>query len=127
MTKQQREAVHFHLLCWAVCNNIPFSAFDDMHFHAAINGLRPHYQVPSPTTFKDKLLQQEYLVVLCKLQDCIARAQNLTLSGDGWTSAAKRSVMVFTLQFPHRTSALLEARDVSIEKHTAEMLAGAEC
>ena len=125
MTKMQRQAVDFHLLRWAICNNIPFQAFNDVHFFAAINGLRPHYQVPSPTTFKEKLLQQEYLGVMCKLQDRIARAQNLTLSGDGWTNAAKHSVVAFTLQFPDRTSALLETRDVSADKHTAEMLAGA--
>lgn len=125
LTKALKLAVDFHLLRWAICNNIPFRAFNDVHFFAALNGLRPHYQVPSPTTFKEKLLQQEYLGVMCKLQNRIARAQNLTLSGDGWTNAAKHSVVAFTLQFPDRTSALLEVRDVSADKHTAELLAGA--
>lgn len=123
LAKQQRTEVDFHFLRWAVCNKIPFKAFNCPHVHAALRGLRPHYELPCPTTFKDNL-SKEYRGVKHKLQARLEDAQNLTLAADCWTDPAKRSVLAFLLHFPDRTTALLEVQEVSEDKHTAEMLAG---
>jgi len=54
----------------------------------------------------------------------IAAAENLTVSIDGWTDEAKRSVYAFNVNFPDGSTALLGSLDLSDETHSGVALAG---
>lgn len=89
LTAAEQQEVHFHLLRFAVTANLAFIQMDNPHLHAALTKLRPQYKLPSPSTFSQTLLGQEYLGVMMKLKDKISVSQNLTLALDGWTDAMK--------------------------------------
>jgi len=123
LTASEKEGVSFDLLRFAVTANLGFQQFNNVHLHAALAKLRPQYSLPSPTAFT-RLLDSEYLGVMEKLRVKISNSQNLTLSLDGWTDACKRSIIAFVLLFPDRTMRLLESRELSLDRHTGEFLAG---
>jgi hypothetical protein len=123
LTESERESVSYDLLRFAVTANLGFKQFNNVHLHAAFAKLRPQYRVPSPTAFT-MLLDREYLGVMEKIRVKIRDSQNLTLSLDCWTDACKRSILAFVLQFPDRTLRLLESRELSLDRHTGELLAG---
>lgn len=123
LTASEQEEVSFHLLRFGVTANLAFTQFNNVHFHAALAKLRPQYHLPAPTTFT-RLLEREYLGVMEKLRIEISQSENLTLSLDAWTDAMKRSIFAFVLMFPDRTIRLLESREISLDKHTSELLAG---
>lgn len=124
LTASEQQEVNFHLLRFIVTANLAFVQANNPHLHAALVKLRPQYNVPSPSTFSQVLLDQEYLAVMMKLKDKISVSQNITLAVDGWSDAMKRSIIAFVLQFPDRTARLLESHEASIDKHTGEFLAG---
>jgi hypothetical protein len=123
LSSTEQEDVSYHLLRFAVTANLGFRQLNNVHLHAALSKLRPQYNPPAPTTLT-RMLDQEYLGVMAKLKQKISQSQNLTLSLDGWTDACKRAIIAFVLMFPDRTICLLESREVSLEKHTGEFLAG---
>lgn len=125
LTDEEKQDISFSLLRFAVTADVAFTQMgNNPHLAYALHKMRPHYQLPSATTWA-VLLDKEYHGVLSKLLAKINMSDNLTLALDAWTDARKRSIIAFVVLFKDRTSRLLETREVSLDRHTGEFIAGA--
>jgi hypothetical protein len=81
------------------------------------------------TTLSDRLLVEEYVMVQQQQASAFARAYGITVAADTWTNARKRAVYAATattaqLTGLDRKAFLLEVKDCSSERHTAENMKG---
>lgn len=68
-------------------------------FKELINELEPRYVLPSTQTIKNKLLPEEYKTSMDKLQKDLDSAKFVSLTTDGWTSAATDKYNAFTVHW----------------------------
>lgn len=70
------------------------------------------------------MLPQEHARTKQELMDMLKGQENVTVTTDAWTSIAKQSVLACNISLPSGETLLLDAKDVSDARHTAEYIAG---
>jgi hypothetical protein len=118
-------AVAEHLLRFVVASNLPVVVVENFHFRASRLQC-PGYISPGNTTTRTTVLQRKNLAVMMELCTALKTTDNLKLTADCYTDMRSKPSCTFVLVLPDRSPRSLEVVDLSSERHTGELLAGAQ-